>query len=277
MRLGFVNNFALTGLVAKVYKFNTDGEGIVSNQMLQNKFYIMNTRIMLFIWLAAASVAQRAQSQVSLNYDFTVNPGYTLDNIYIVDTVPSGFYASATPLAASFINGGTYPINFQGSITLGYAIGNQYLTMMAVFTDPNQNQGVAMSLPVSLAGSLVNSGATWAAFDTSTYFTGGPPLPDESHTEGDLVNGQPAILLNAFDYMPANDPILTAPINISNPAQSSTSGEIVAFDGAESLGSITVSVPEPSSLLLLGLGSSVIGVLMVIRRRMERNSDKTVA
>jgi hypothetical protein len=244
--------------------------------MLQNKSQIMNTRIILFICLVAVSVAQRARSQVTLNYDFTLNPGYTLNHIYVVDTVPSGFYAAFVQVPGTFSNPTQNPIDDQGSISLGYAIGNQYLTLMAVFTDPNQRQGVAMSLPVSLANSLVGSGATWAAFDTSTYFTGGPALPDEATTASDLANNLPSLLF-AFDYMPATDPILTAPINILIPGESSTSGEIVAFDGAENLGSVIISVPEPSSFSLLGLGIPITGLLLLMRRKPGHNSDYSAA
>jgi hypothetical protein len=218
----------------------------------------MKLKSSLLIGFVVMSLGAHAQTTNYFSYDFTINPDYTLNNAYIIDTEPSEAFAYFFPVAGNFA-GGASGSSVQGSIQiLGNLIGPQYLTLIGTFSDPGGNHGVAMSMSNSLASSLI-PGASWATFDTSTYF-GFLTLPDELTTSNYLATGQASSLFS-FNYFPANTPVLNGPASTNHP----TSGTIVAFDGAENLGSFDYSItpiPEPASALVFVTGLGLLACRM---------------
>jgi len=214
----------------------------------------MKVKALLWVILFATALTLRATTTV--NYSFTLLPGDTLANIYIVDFVPQEETSFFTAISST-----------SGSITLmGSGSDAQYLSIMANFTDASSNTGACMALPASTAAVVTGSNDTWSQFNT-TYALG---APSETSVEADLEAGNLNTLDNAFSDVSGTSLALnTAVYNNTAPLYNPdavVTGEIVGFDGAEELGSLTITaVPEPSisaAMLTAGFGS-----LFLFRRR----------
>jgi hypothetical protein len=195
---------------------------------------------------AALGLSAFAQT-ANFAYEFTVGPGFTLSNIFIVDAVPSSMFST---VAAVSTNGQTFGPGSQiAGVISGTTYGANYLTLMAVFTNATATN-VAISLPQSLAASLIPNGS-WTNFDNSANFPFGR-LPDEPTTLSDLQSASlgtlSSITYMSFSYLQSSSPVLQG---------AGTAGTIVAFDGAQSAGSFSF-VPQPTLSVTPGAGAVTI-------------------
>ena len=207
----------------------------------------MNTKLrnLLLAGSALVLLTKHAYSQGIINYQFTPSPGVTISNAYIADIVPQEGYAFFTPVGSA-----------SGTVTLqGYGSDAQYLALFASFTDAGNNTGLALSLPgtatAGVAGTVITANDTWAQF-TSAYsltFVG-----SQATLESQLAAQEIALLESDFSYVPSTSPILNTAVYNNTPF-ALISGEIVGFDGAEGLGSLSLTpVPEPSAFAVLTVG-----------------------
>jgi PEP-CTERM motif len=201
-------------------------------------------RLKLLVCVIAAcglSLAARAQSTL-YNYEFTLGAGVSLQDAFIIDTVPNASVAfTATNMSGTVFLGGASGSQVTGSVAIQDFTGSE-LTLIGVYSDGANivNIDVAISLPNALASSF-NSSSTWDDLNTSVNF------PDELTTLDDLETGSIAPILSAFQYLSASSSVLL-PAGNGN-------GTLVGFDGAEDLGSFTFQVvPEPSAMGLFAVG-----------------------
>jgi hypothetical protein len=229
----------------KIYdQINTSGERSIMNTKLKK---------LLLAGSALVLLAEQGYSQQgSVNYQFTPNAGVTISNAYIADFVPQEAYAFFTPVSSA-----------SGTVTLqGYGPDAQYIALFATFTDASDNTGLALALPgtatTGLAGTVIAADDTWAQFESAYSLTF---VGSQSTLESQLTAQEIALLENDFSYVPSASPILNTAVYNNTPF-ALISGEIVGFDGAEGLGSLSLApVPEPSALAVL-----VVGVLAVVGR-----------
>jgi hypothetical protein len=202
------------------------------------------------------SLAAKAQNTLLYNYEFTLGAGITLQDAFIIDTVPNaGVAFTATNMTGTVFSGGASGSQVTGSVAIEDFTGSEF-TLVGVYSDGANivNFDVAISLPTRLASSF-NSSSTWDDLNTSANFPFGT-MPDEPTTLADLEDGSLSPILNAFQYLSASSPILV-------PA--GDDGTLVGFDGAEDLGSFTFQVvPEPSAMGLFAVG---LGWLVLRLRR----------
>lgn len=206
-------------------------------------------RLKLLVCVIAAcglSLAARAQSTL-YNYEFTLGAGVSLQDAFIIDTVPNASVAfTATNMSGTVFLGGASGSQVTGSVAIQDFTGSE-LTLIGVYSDGANivNIDVAISLPNALASSF-NSSSTWDDLNTSVNFPTGT-MPDELTTLDDLETGSIAPILSAFQYLSASSSVLL-PAGNGN-------GTLVGFDGAEDLGSFTFQVvPEPSAMGLFAVG-----------------------
>jgi hypothetical protein len=206
-------------------------------------------RLKLLVCVIAAcglSLAAEAQSTLLYNYEFTLGAGITLQDAFIIDTVPNaGVAFTATNMSSTVFSGGASGGQVTGSVTIEDFTGSEF-TLVGVYSDGANlaNFEVAISLPTALA-STFGSSSTWDDLNTSVNFPFGT-MPDELTTLDDLEAGSIAPILSAFQYLSASSPVLV-------PA--GDDGTLVGFDGAEDLGSFGFQVvPEPSAVGLFAVG-----------------------
>ncbi len=188
--------------------------------------------------LAAACCGPVAAQTTNVYYSFTVGAGFTLSDVYLIDTEPAEAFASLTALSP---NGQTFGPGSQitGMIN-GTTYGTNYLTLIAVFTNATATN-VAISLPSALAATYIPN-RSWSDFNNASNFPVGL-LPDEPTTLSDLqsqsiysVQG----VIFPFNYMSDSVPVLQPP---------GSPGVIVAFDGAQNAGTFSVSLTPPVAAL----------------------------
>jgi len=207
----------------------------------------MKTKCLMAVFLASAWCAQNAPAQgTSVNFSFTPNAGVTISDAYILDIVPQEAFAFATSISSL---SGQYQLQ-------GYGSDAQYLALIGVFTDSSLNTGIAFSLPgtatTGVAGTEIADNDTWSDFTTrySISFVG-----SQSSIMNDLQNSEPGLLSEAFAYIQSGNGILNTAV-YNNTTPPAITGEIVGFDGAEDLGSFTIStVPEPSPVAIMAVSS----------------------
>jgi hypothetical protein len=190
------------------------------------------------VGLLTAVLYLPAHAQIPLWFSFTITPGYSLSDAYIIDTEPSEAYASITSLSNLFNGQTTFgpglhtsAVALNGTKYGNPTYGTNFLTIIGVYSNATSTN-VAITMPTWLANTYI-PGGSWAAFDVSSNFYIGI-LPPETNTLSDLTNGlsQAVIVSFPFSYMPANDQVLVGP------------GEqctFVAFDGAQNAGSFYFS------------------------------------
>jgi PEP-CTERM motif len=198
--------------------------------------------------IAAGGLSLAAKAQSTLyNYQFTLGAGDTLQDAFIIDTVPNASVAfAATNMSGTVFLGGASGSQVTGSVAIQDFTGSE-LTLIGVYSDGANivNIDVAISLPGGLASSF-NASSTWDDLNNSVNFPSGT-MPDELTTLDDLESGSIAPILSAFQYLSASSPVLLQP--------GDNSGTLVGFDGAEDLGSFTFQVvPEPSAMGLFAVG-----------------------
>jgi hypothetical protein len=201
--------------------------------------------------LALGGVSFAASAQF-VSYTIAVDPGYTLSDMTVFSVFPSEAYGAANAVPVQVAGGSEYT----GSILIGdFSVNGTYLALLGVFTPSGGSPNVAASMPSTLA-STFGSSATWTDFDTTADFVGGGTLPPEAATLSSIQEaGNANGFINSYYYMPASDPVL---------AGVGTSATIVGFDGAVDIGTITFSVPEPSSI---GLFAFSVGCLALRWRK----------
>ena len=206
-------------------------------------------RLKLLVCVIAAcglSLAARAQSTL-YNYEFTLGAGVSLQDAFIIDTVPNASVAfTATNMSGTVFLGGASGSQVTGSVAIQDFTGSE-LTLIGVYSDGANivNIDVAISLPNTLA-STFNASSTWDDLNTSVNFPAGT-MPDELTTLIDLENGSIAPILSAFQYLSTSSQVLLS--------AGDNSGTLVGFDGAEDVGSFTFQVvPEPSAMGLFAVG-----------------------
>jgi hypothetical protein len=208
--------------------------------------------VLMPILCSARAQAQQAQEMV--DYNFTINPGYTVADAYLLTMEPGEIVAGVRPVA---ISPGQSFVAGQVSLFLPF-YPYEYLTLLATFTDPSGNSGVAMSLPNGLAATLISDGTSWGGL--SPAYTGGYNLPSAAQMTTELETGG-GLISEQFAYMPANAEILNTPIESIAPGQF-IFGTIVGFDGAEQVGSFSYStpslVPEPTTDLMFAAGLGML-------------------
>jgi hypothetical protein len=200
------------------------------------------------VWLTASA------ANTNIYYNFTVPSGYTLTNVYIIDTQPSELFASFTSITNDTATPNIFvgPANITGSIsgtTFGGADGN-YLTLFAVFTNTT-DVNVAVSVPNPLGGVFVLTNASWNDYSNLLHF--GPSLPGEVSILSDLETGSLFNLAQTFAYLQPSSPVLAMP---------GSSSTIVAFDGgAQNAGSFSFSLTPiltAPSLSITHLGNQTV-------------------
>jgi hypothetical protein len=194
----------------------------------------MNLKFLSQIGLCMV-LAYSGAANTNVYYNFTVPSGYTLTNVYIIDTQPSEFFASFTSITNDTATPNIFvgPASITGSIvgtSFGGANGN-YLTLFAVFTNTT-DINVAVSVPNPLGGVFVLTNASWNDYSNLLHF--GFSLPGESSILSDLETGSLFNLAQTFTPLQPGSPVLALP---------DSSNTIVAFDGgAQNAGSFSFSL-----------------------------------
>jgi len=227
----------------------------------------MKLRILLPIISLAMALAARAQAPTQAGYSFTLLPGDTISNIFVLNDDPEQAYSFFISVTGN-----------SGSITLlDTGTGAQYLSIIATFTDAQSNSGLAFSLPSSVASTVISNNDTWAEFASAyslSEYGSQATIENELETHG-LQSQDGEEMFPSADDIPANSQALGAPVYNSYSsgyvAGVQTQGEIVGFDGAEQIGSFTYisSVPEPGAWTLLAFGMLPLLVLPLRRKRLR--------
>jgi hypothetical protein len=210
---------------------------------------------LLTLCVLPAALVLPAFAQMPVAYNFTVTKAHdgtsiTLTNVYIIDVEAGEAYAFITSIVG--LQGQTSWSS--GSQIAGTIPGNAYaaannLILIAMYTDTQDaTNGVAISLPTSLATNYFSSGETWNQSNNSTNF----PflLPNEATTLSDLQSlaTMQFFTYQYFNYLPSGDPIVQL---------YGQDGIIVAFSSAQSIGSFSF-VPQPALRISSGGGNVTV-------------------
>jgi hypothetical protein len=202
----------------------------------------MNRNFSSIVGILAICFAASAL-QAPVFYDFTISSGYTLIDAYIIDTEPAEAFAFIAPL---MINGRTnFPPGTYGWFINGSAAYNNDLTIIGLCTNATTTV-IGVTMPPSVASALISSDGTWA--DYIAYLSPDGSLPDEATTISNLQSGNSYFLQDGFGYLPATNATLQAYGQL---------GTVVAFDGAQSIGTFSFSL-SPILNITAGAGTVTI-------------------
>jgi len=208
-------------------------------------------------WLVVCGISFAARADILIS----VNAGDTLSDMTLFTVEPGEAYGYATAIPGTLSGGVTGNQLDLGPLPTTF-YGQAYVVLLGVFTDGLGHTDVGASMPSALASSY-SSSSSWTDFDTSANFDEGLLPTSEATLLSDMQSaGNANGFVNTFYYMQASDPILLS---------SGGNGTIVGFDGAEDIGSLIVSVPEPSVAGLFALGVASLALagrkaLLVLNR-----------